>query len=41
MGVPSDLEIQIPEGFVPDEDCTVYKVELEGPIKLNLGKGRS
>ncbi len=41
MGVPSDLEIQIPEGFVPDEDCTVYKVELAEPIKLNLGKGRS
>lgn len=41
MGVPSDLEIQIPDDFVPDEDCTVYKVELEEPIKLNLGKGRS
>ena len=41
MGVPSDLEIQIPEGFVPDEDCTVYRVELDGPTKLNLGKGRS
>ena len=41
MGVPSDLEIQIPEGFTPDEDCTVYKVELEGPLNLNLGKGRS
>jgi alpha-L-fucosidase len=41
MGVPSDLEIQIPDGFVLDEDCTVYKVELEGPLKLNLGKGRS
>lgn len=41
MGVPSDLEIIIPDGFVPDEDCTVYKVELTEPIKLNLGKGRS
>lgn len=41
MGVPSDLEIQIPEGFVPDQDCTVYKVELEEPITLNMGKGRS
>ncbi|MBS1703441.1 MAG: alpha-L-fucosidase [Armatimonadetes bacterium] len=41
MGVPSDLEFQIPDDFVPDEDCTVYKVELEEPIKLNLGKGRS
>lgn len=41
MGVPSDLEIQIPEGFIPDEDATVYKVELEEPIRLNLGKGRS
>ena len=41
MGVPSDLEISIPEGFKPDEDCTVYKVELTDPLKLNLGKGRS
>ena len=41
MGVPSDLEIHIPAEFVPDEDCTVYRVELESPMKLNMGKGRS
>ena len=41
MMVPSDLEIKIPDGFVPDEDCTVYRVELEGSLKINMGKGRS
>jgi alpha-L-fucosidase len=40
-GVPGDLEIQIPEGFVPDPDATVYKVELEGPLELLMTKGRS
>jgi hypothetical protein len=40
-GVPGDLEIQIPDGFTPDPDATVYKVELEGPLELLMTKGRS
>jgi alpha-L-fucosidase len=40
-GVPGDLEIQIPEGFLPDPDATVYKVDLEGPLELLMTKGRS
>lgn len=41
MGVPGDLEITIPEGFEPDQDCTVYKVELEELLVVEMGKGRS
>jgi alpha-L-fucosidase len=41
MGVPSDLEIVIPDDFAPDQDCTVFKIELQQPLSLQLTHGRS
>ncbi|HLP00210.1 MAG TPA: alpha-L-fucosidase [Fimbriimonas sp.] len=41
MGVPGDLDITIPENFEPDQDCTVYKVEFEEPLTIEMGSGRS
>jgi alpha-L-fucosidase len=41
MGVPSDLEIVITDDFAPDQDCTVFKIELDQPLSLQITQGRS